>query len=264
LAADKGFTWTASSQGLLKNSAGPDADPYHPWQAPAGVPGDITLFFRDEHLSDLIGFEYARWHGRDAARHFIGEVEGIADDMPDALVPVFLDGENAWEYYPYNAWYFFEDLYTLLEQHAELRTTTLSDAARRHRERRQQLPKLVAGSWVYGTLSTWMGHADKNAAWEMLSEAKQCVDRALDGERLSPDEKKEVLRRLATCESSDWFWWLGDYNPAQSVASFDALFRENLKALYRLLKLPSPAGLDQPISHGGGSAEGGGTMRRAN
>lgn len=263
-AANAGFAWTASSLGVLRNSAGPDADPYCPWQAPDGTPGDISLFFRDERLSDLIGFEYARWHGRDAARHFIGELEAIGRQRPDALVPVFLDGENAWEYYPYNAWYFFEDLYTALEAHPEIRTTSLADAAGAHRGRRRQLPRLTAGSWVYGTLSTWIGEPAKNHAWELLCEAKLCADRALSGHNLAGEDAEAVRRRLASCESSDWFWWLGDYNPPQSVASFDQLFRDNLKALYRLLRLPLPSALDHPLSHGGGTPEGGGTMRRAN
>lgn len=263
-AAEAGFSWTASSCGMLRNSTDGDCDPYRPWAAPQGTPGDITLFFRDERLSDLIGFEYARWHGRDAARHFIGEVEAIGRQRPGALVPVFLDGENAWEYYPYNAWYFFEDLYTDLEDHPDIRTTTLSDAADHRREQRRHLSRLTAGSWVYGTLSTWIGDPAKNRAWELLCEAKLCADRALAGDSLSAADQEAVRRRLASCESSDWFWWLGDYNPAQSVASFDRLFRENLKALYRLLRLPVPAALDHPISHGGGSPEGGGAMRRAN
>jgi hypothetical protein len=56
----------------------------------------------------LIGFEYAKWHGRDAAQHFMTELKALhlQDNQPD---PGFLDGENAWEYYPYNAWYFFSD-----------------------------------------------------------------------------------------------------------------------------------------------------------
>jgi hypothetical protein len=48
------------------------------------------------------------------------------------------------------------------------------------------------------------------------------------------------------------------------VASFDTLFRDNLKSLYRMLRLPAPASLEHPISHGGGTPESGGTMRRAN
>ena len=57
--ANAGFQWTASSHSVLKHSAGIHAETTVPWQAPEGTPGDITLFFRNEQLSDLIGFEYA-------------------------------------------------------------------------------------------------------------------------------------------------------------------------------------------------------------
>jgi alpha-amylase/alpha-mannosidase (GH57 family) len=261
--AEAGFQWTASSHGVLKHSAGNDARTTVPWQAPEGTPGDITLFFRNEPLSDLIGFEYANWHGRDAAQHFMTELKAIHLQDAHNLIPVFLDGENAWEYYPYNGWYFFSDLYAALEKSTSIHTITLAEAAITHRERRRRLPRLTAGSWVYGTLSTWIGNPDKNRAWEMLCDAKQCADRALDNVRLSDETRREVIRRLAICESSDWFWWLGDYNSPESVASFDKLFRENLKALYRLLNLPLSASLDHPISKGSGEPESGGTMRRA-
>ncbi|KAB2926178.1 MAG: glycoside hydrolase [Dechloromonas sp.] len=262
--ADAGFAWTASSHGVLRHSAGNDARTTTPWLPPEGTTGDILLFFRNERLSDLIGFEYAKWHGRDAAQHFMTELKAIHLQDADNLIPVFLDGENAWEYYPYNAWYFFSDLYDALEKNPAIRTVTLSEAAVRQRARSPRLPRLTAGSWVYGTLSTWIGHADKNRAWEMLCDAKQCADRALDSGRLDADARREVERRLAVCESSDWFWWLGDYNSPESVASFDRLFRQNLQSLYRLLGLPTPASLDHPISKGGGEPESGGTMRRAN
>ncbi len=261
---EAGFQWTASSHGVLKHSAGSQATTTEPWQPPEDTPGDLTLFFRNELLSDLIGFEYANWHGRDAAQHFMTELKAIHIRDHDALIPVFLDGENAWEYYPYNAWYFFSDLYGTLEKNPAIRTVTLSEAAIAHREKRNRLPRLTAGSWVYGTLSTWIGNPEKNRAWDLLCEVKQCADRALHSGRLNPEETAEVQRRLAVCESSDWFWWLGDYNSPQSVACFDSLFRENLKSLYRLLHLPFPVSLDHPISQGGGTPESGGTMRRAN
>ena len=262
--AESGFLWTASSQGVLKHSAGNDARTSVAWQAPEGIPGDITLFFRNEHLSDLIGFEYAKWHGRDAAQHFMTELKALHLKDDRNLIPVFLDGENAWEYYPYNGWYFFSDLYDSLSKNPGIRTVTLSEAAASQHERRVRLPRLTAGSWVFGTLSTWIGNPDKNRAWEMLCDIKQCADRALDSEKMSKASRREVLRRLAICESSDWFWWLGDYNSPQSVSCFDTLFRENLKALYKLLNLPPPSNIDHPISKGGGEPESGGTMRRAN
>ncbi len=67
--------------------------------------------------------------------------------------------------------------------------------------------------------------------------------------------------QLAICESSDWFWWFGDYNPSAAVASFDSLYRRNLARLYRLLQLEPPAHLDTPICAGSATAEGG-SMRR--
>ena len=121
----------------------------------------------------------------------------------------------------------------------------------------------MAGSWVYGTFSTWIGDRAKNHAWDLLCAAKQSFDQVMASGRLNEDERQAALRQLADCESSDWFWWFGDYNPAQSVEMFDTLYRANLSQLYRHLHLPVPSVLDQPISHGSGhSVETGGTMRR--
>lgn len=260
--AETDLLWTASSQAVLEHSAGAGASVATPWQAPEGLPGDITLFFRHEQLSDLIGFEYEKWHGRDASEHFMAALQAIHQADPRSLIPVFLDGENAWEYYPYNGWFFFNNLYEALEQSEHIRTVSLAEAAAAHRERRQRLPRLTAGSWVAGTLATWIGHPDKNRAWELLCAAKQCADRLLADEQLSAERREQVLQRLAVCEGSDWFWWLGSDDGQHSAAAFDRLLRDNLKALYRLLELPAPASLEQPIARGT-AVQDGGTMRRA-
>ena len=270
--AEHNCTWLASGEGVLRNSianfgGNPERAAYRPWSLPA-APG-LSLFFRDERLSDLIGFEYARWHGRDAAQHLIGQLEGIlADTAPGErpVVSIILDGENAWEHYPYNGFFFFEDLYGLLEKHPRIRTTTYAEILARPTAQRPtaaQIPGITAGSWVYGTLSTWIGDTEKNRAWDLLCAAKQSYDMVLGSGRLTSEESAMAERQLAICESSDWFWWFGDYNPAQAVASFDRLYRRNLANLYRLLKLVPPAQLDVPISQGSDTAATDGTMRRA-
>lgn len=267
--AEQGCRWIASSESVLKNSLRKAAinDPravYRPWRL-IHAPG-AALFFRDERLSDLIGFEYGKWHGRDAARHFVAQLESILDQSPAGETPVasvILDGENAWEHYPYNGYFFFDELFALLAQHPRIRTTTFSEIlARPPAAPVSALPELVAGSWVYGTLSTWIGDLEKNRAWDLLCAAKQSYDAAMADAGLPPDRKAAAARQLAICESSDWFWWFGDYNPAAAVASFDRLFRRNLVNLYQLLGLPAPARLQQPISRGSDDAAGG-TMRRA-
>lgn len=260
--------WIASGEGVLNNSlaASKISDPhaaYHPWKL-GSAPG-LTLFFRDERLSDLIGFDYAKWHGRDAAQHLVTQLEAILDGAAENETPVvsiILDGENAWEHYPYNGYYFFEDLYGLLAEHPRIRTTTYAELlARPKPPPATVLPRLTAGSWVYGTLSTWIGDTAKNRGWDLLCEAKQSCDRVLASGRLDSAQVAAVNAQLAICESSDWFWWFGDYNPSAAVASFDSLFRRNLARLYGLLQLEPPAHLDTPICAGSATAEGG-SMRR--
>lgn len=126
------------------------------------------MFFRDDQLSDLIGFEYSKWFGRDAAENFIQSLERIyhsaaAEENP--VVSVILDGENAWESYPYNGFYFLDDLYGLLDNHPFIRTTTYRDyvASAENRANITTLPTLAAGSWVYGTFSTWIGDKERIA-----------------------------------------------------------------------------------------------------
>jgi len=129
--------------------------------------------------------------------------------------------------------------------------------------RPHSLESIVAGSWVYGNFSTWIGSPDKNRAWDLLCIAKQSFDMVMASGRLTQAEQDAAEKQLRSCESSDWFWWFGDYNPSHSVSSFDRLFRHNLTELYHMLKLPPPMNLFEPISQGGGSPEAGGAMRRA-
>jgi len=272
LLAEAGCRWAASSSAVLGNSLN------HRDPGMARVSGNLyfgyrlegaagpALFFRDEYLSDLIGFEYAKWHGRDAASHFVDRLDEIRAQIPEGetrLVSVILDGENAWEQYAYNAYYFFEDLYAELEARAGIRTATFAGYLAEHEGDLRPLPRLVAGTWVYGNFSTWIGSADKNRAWDLLCAAKAACDRALASQTLSAAERARAQQILSVCESSDWFWWFGDYNPALAVASFDAPFRANLRALYRVLDIAAPEALAEPISRGGGSPEIGGAMRRA-
>ncbi|MDX1346011.1 MAG: glycoside hydrolase, partial [Sedimenticolaceae bacterium] len=80
---------------------------------------------------------------------------------------------------------------------------------------------------------------------------------------LTPEEERLATQQLAVCEGSDWFWWFGDYNSQESVSDFEQLFRRQLRSLYRLLHLPEPTVLDEPVSAGSSKgAENAGTMRR--
>ena len=292
LLARQGFRWGATGEGVLANSlrqAYGDAafaenkqHLYKPYRISEGQ-DEVLCFFRDDRLSDKIGFEYSKWHGRDAVQDFIGELEHILQNSPEGETPVvsiIMDGENAWEHFPYNGYYFLKDMYEALASHPHIEMATFSEVAEHCAAIAQDeelleldsfhganivpenLPRITAGSWVFGSFSTWIGDPAKNRAWDLLCEAKQHYDTVMSDGRLNPKEKEAAEKQLGDCEGSDWFWWFGDYNPSHSVSSFDRLYRRNLSNLYRLLKLPVPAALGHVISAGGGDAEGGGTMRR--
>lgn len=262
--ARHGFTWTATGENVLRNSFNAsdisDASIYKPYKLPGATP---ACFFRDDGLSDLIGFTYTKWGADDAVNDFINHlltIKASTEGDEDRVVSVILDGENAWEHYSYNGYYFLQALYTRLSGHPELELTTFSDTLKDN-VTPATLPKLVAGSWVYGSFSTWIGDPDKNRGWDLLIEAKQTFDEVMSKRNFGTETELALLRQLAICEGSDWFWWFGDYNSADSVSDFERLFRLHLSNLYQMLGEEVPQSLSDVVSQGGGSEQGG-AMRR--
>ncbi len=265
------FKWTASGEGVWRSSIQmSDHDPevihskralFHSYQLNDYKP---KIFFRDDGLSDLIGFEYSKRNSVEAANDLVQNLVNIADFLGDSagrhVVSIILDGENAWEYYPHNGYHFLNQLYERLSDHKRVRTACFSELV--DLPMCHDLETMCAGSWVYGSFSTWIGQADKNKAWDLLAEAKTAYDGVVAEGELDEASLQEATKQLAICEGSDWFWWFGDVNPSSSVSDFDQLYRVQLKNLYELLRLPVPAVLDEPVSLGGGDAENAGTMVR--
>ena len=221
----------------------------------------MACFFRDDGLSDLIGFEYSKWHAEDAVADLIKHLENIADCSEETpLVSIIMDGENAWEYFPENGYHFLSALYQRLSAHPVIELTTFSECLQ-DKAPLQTLNRIVAGSWVYGTFSTWIGDADKNRAWDMLGDVKKEFDQAMADKRLTDTQITDAEHQLAICEGSDWFWWFGDYNPGEAVSNFEKQYRLNLANLYRLLGKQPPAYLALSFTQGAGAPAMGGTMR---
>ncbi|MGZ8186277.1 MAG: glycoside hydrolase [Methylobacter sp.] len=260
---DFGFDWAASGGSVLhhslhlpENKRPPGV--HHPYRLEGT---DIACFFRDDGLSDLIGFEYSKWHADDAVGDLIKHLENIAsNELGDTVVTIILDGENAWEYFPDNGYYFLSALYQRLAIHPRIELTTFSECLK-HKVDVKPLSRLVAGSWVYGNFSTWIGDADKNRGWDMLGDAKGAFDKAVASHRLTDKQVQEAEFQLAVCEGSDWFWWFGDYNPGEAVSNFEKQFRLNLVNLYRLLGEEPPAYLAMSFTQGSGAPAMGGAMR---
>lgn len=258
-----GFRWCASGEALWRNTLKQNKISH---EMPPGAPlkqqgSNLYLFARHDHISDRIGFVYAPWHSDDALNDLIDQILAIGHSeawQPDHLLSIIMDGENAWEHYPQNGWHFLRTLYQRLAEHPEIELTTFSEALDHGTaESAIEVEQICAGSWVYGTLSTWIGNREKNRAWELLESATRTLLPHLDALAQNP----QLQMQLAICESSDWFWWLGEDPPSGAASDFDQLFRTHLENLYRFADEPIPAELKEAIDPRAGEVNGSGTMK---
>ncbi len=235
-----GLKWIATDEAILFKSLGSDvrANLYAPYRFDG-----VTIGFRDHGLSDLIGFTYRFKTGHDASEHFIRSLSHIANEQSDPTVFVILDGENAWEFFENNAYDFFTALYDMIDSTPWCTTVTMDDVAAMESVR--PLQKLSPGSWIHGEFNTWAGHEEKNRAWELIYQTKRDVSN-FHGK--VDDATAEAIRfHFLASECSDWFWWYGDDHMTEFGMEFDALFREHLIAIYRLLGMQPPSDLFEPI-----------------
>jgi len=259
-----GFAWAATGENVLRNSLGGSGGKHGDsiFRGFLEPESGVRLFARDDTLSDLIAFTYADWHADHAVADLIQRLIVIADgckDRENAVVSIIMDGENAWEYYPENAYYFLSALYQRIVEHPRLQLTTYRELLQKPSAK---LDRIVAGSWVYGTFSTWIGAEDKNRGWDILGDVKRVYDESRG--KLNANQLELIDEQLAVCEGSDWFWWFGDYNPAATVSDFEHLFRTHIANLYHMLGQEPPQYLSQTMSHGSGAPALGGVIRPGN
>ncbi len=256
LLAEAGIRYTFSDEDILRKSLeaslGEPAELtpqklYMPYNIFRGGKS-ITFFFRDKRLSDKIGFVYYKHDEREAVDDFVNSLLRIRDALPDDernyIVSVILDGENAWEYYRENGKPFLSMLYDALLDHSEIEPITFCDFLDLGGEI-PFLDRLAPGSWINGDFSTWCGAEEKNAAWELLSDARNNFQ--LNADKVPPALREKIMHHIMVAEGSDWFWWFGETDYTPYLEAFDELFRSHLRKVYQLLGEAVPPELETPI-----------------
>ncbi|HKN75334.1 MAG TPA: glycoside hydrolase family 57 protein [Candidatus Acidoferrum sp.] len=266
IAAEEGFQWFGTDEGVLgrtlnagffRDAKGVPANAdrlYKPLRVQLGEK-PITGLFRDHHLSDLIGFVYSRMNGKDAAADLHGRLRELGERVQTAqplTVCLFLDGENAWEYYPGNGREFLREFYGRIQGDQDFRALTATEAI----TGAGLIPTnagIFPASWINANFDVWIGHSEDVAAWELLWDAREAYGRALDarkqGRDAAPTETAlaEALESLLAAEGSDWCWWYGPEHSTANDAEFDALYRKHLTAVYLALGQVAPQELAKPI-----------------
>jgi alpha-amylase/alpha-mannosidase (GH57 family) len=258
--ARAGVRWSASDEGVLERTLGqplrrdeagvvhPLDLVYRPWvrRTPAGP---VSLLFRDRVLSDLIGFVYTGQDPEAAAADLLARLRRVGEAWERAalpgspVVPLILDGENAWEYYRDGGRVFLRRLYQGLAEDPRLRAVTVSEAL--SATPRRELPRVHAGSWIHADFNVWIGHADDRRAWDLLGDARDALERARG--RVSPESFEYARECFRAACASDWFWWYGDDRSSDNDFEFDRLFRRYLQAVYRAVGEEAPAVLETTL-----------------
>lgn len=195
---------------------------YKPWKF-----GDTAILFRDHALSDRIGFVYNRWDQKDAARDFIQKLNHIRNSLPafdEFVIPIILDGENAWESYANDGTEFLEELYSGLVEN-NLKMTTISEFLQQH-EVKNDLSSVFPGSWIGGNFNIWIGHPEDHVAWQIMIKLR----RKLVQKNITD---KKIWDRFYVLEGSDWYWWFGGEHYSAVSETFDELFRHNAAWIYK-------------------------------
>jgi alpha-amylase/alpha-mannosidase (GH57 family) len=251
LAARAGFRWMATDEEILAKSLGvrfardtgghvdqPERL-YAAYRVSAGG-ASVACAFRDHALSDRIGFVYSGWDATAAAEDFVTQLVEAGrrcharSSGADAVIPVILDGENAWEHFEGGGRPFLRALYGALESHPELQTVTMAEACE---DASQTLHGIFPGSWIDANFYIWIGHGDDRKGWDQLAAARQALDEQAVVDAAARDAARE---EILIAEGSDWFWWYGDDHSSDHDAEFDDLFRRHLRNAYQLLGQPIP------------------------
>ncbi len=210
----------------------------------------VNAVFREKPLSDFIGFTAAKNDPAAGAEHLLSHLRHIAGLVPKdhGVIPLILDGENAWETFADGGEAFLRALYGGIEADAgRLHSCTIEDYFHHHPPR-QQLATLHTGSWIGSNFDIWIGDPEENRAWDLLGETRAFLQRQIKAGALSPEAHAAALREIYAAEGSDWFWWYGPDFTTDNDALFDELFRLHLKNVYALCDGVAPAALDVPIT----------------
>jgi alpha-amylase/alpha-mannosidase (GH57 family) len=240
-----GVEWLCGDVHTLGRSlAQPEHNPHTRLLSHKGV----AIGFRDQDISDRIGFRYAHMPESAAVDDFVGAVKHLAGN--DGVAFVFLDGENPWETYSHRGEPFLETLYqrlTIEKNAGRLATRTMSDVVQ-SRGPGTPLPDLFPGSWISAAYRIWIGDAAKNRAWAALRAAHERFS-AIKSVR-GPSDRGVLKARehLLVAEGSDWFWWFGEPNSSAEDPLYDELFRGHLREAYVALGETPPDDLDTPIA----------------
>ncbi len=256
------FEWLCGDESVLAKSLGTSGERstwlYCAYRVPT-VDGELAMVFRDQQLSDLIRFNYARCSPTQGAQDLVEQLlarrQNQGETHQPRLVTIALEGDVVWNNYENNGFAFLSQFYQQCEnltRQGALQLVTVSEfldqfpPTRVLGQHNGSINSLL-GSWNQGNFSQWIGQPSQNQAWDYLIDARQTL---ASHPEATEENNPEAWQALYGAESSDWFEALADYNSPKAVSS-ETLFRQHLIRLYHSLNESLPGYLQHPLIRNG-------------
>lgn len=251
--ARQGFKWLATDEEILTNTIdvrNRGCDLYKPYRF-CFDGSCIAIVFRDKSFSNAISFTYSKQDPQTSVQDLLKNLNNVDEYASrqcgrEGLVPIILDGENPWEYYPNGGESFLRNLFQKLSETRSLYTATISDYIEKHPPQ-DELKNLHTGSWINHNFDIWIGDPEENTAWNYLKRTREFLESEGKKGKISKEKLKLAWQNVYAAEGSDWFWWYGDDFTSDCDIEFDEIFRMHLGNVFKTLGYDIPDYLKESI-----------------
>lgn len=113
--------------------------------------------------------------------------------------------------------------------------------------RKMTLKQIPICSWQHEDLSLWIGEEEENAAWGLLSQAREALQSYQNSGTASIQRLSSALDEIYEAESGDYFYSFGDDVSSVMDKKNERAFKAGLMNIYRMIGLEPPEELYHPL-----------------
>jgi alpha-amylase/alpha-mannosidase (GH57 family) len=245
------FEWTVLEKHHIALSM-KDEEMLFPYEYSSNNQHFINCFVNFSDLTERFSTSYPKMKAKDAVDDFISQLERLQEIAEkthqdrEGIVVLSLSGDTLWDLYEQSGTEFLHLLYSALEKHKKLQSSTPSNYLKNH-PTKAMINTIIEESPSID-YSPWIGSAAANRAWDKLSETYSFYTKIEDEGELSEESLREAKLCIQKALNANWFKWYSN-KESQWDSYYDDLFRSLLIECYERLYEKPPKSLFYNLKH---------------
>lgn len=204
---------------------------------------EVYLFSRENEISEYWDFPSGEISAKEKVKLWINQVA----QKKYPLLVVTIEGENflSSDDRPQNK-EILEQFFTQITQ-SRLLTFTAEEYISKNLTK-TKIEQINPLTWMKDGFSAWLGKPKQNAAWNLLLQARETVEKYKNSGQAEIKILDPVFEEIYTCEAGENFLYFGEYSGKEDSEKVELIFRLRLINIYRLLGQPIPQELFSPLA----------------